>query len=60
MQGVSAGNATAPVNIASADLLRRPASNASTGSFSGIDNAAGSFGSLDCHVPHLLCKFAHP
>ncbi|KUI56766.1 Cutinase transcription factor 1 beta [Cytospora mali] len=45
-------SSSAPINIASAEL-RRP-SNASTGSFSGMENAAGSFGGVDGHVPHLL------
>lgn len=50
----SAGSCTGPISIASAGP-RRP-STASVGSVHGIENAAGSFGSLDCHVPHLLCK----
>ncbi|ROW06021.1 hypothetical protein VMCG_04632 [Cytospora schulzeri] len=52
LRGGSAGSGNGPINIASAGI-RRP-STASAGSFQGIENAAGSFGSLDCHVPHLL------
>lgn len=58
MRNRSAGSATGPINIASADLRRRP-SDASAGSFPGFENIAGSFGSVESHVPHFLCKCAH-